>query len=175
MVRLAWLLVPIYCKCSVDVLNIWGRGSVTGPWITGDCCWVTVCGFTQPRWMRPAISLADRLRGPHSWLVCHCRHQPSVFVSCQFFPHFLFDWLRLHMCWLFSVFWWLGVFHLRLSILLIWLLLLPQTLLGLWHFFFFFKSNLSIMKHARSLRHYIAQLNLSLLSFPFPLGYLNML
>lgn len=134
MLRLAWLLAPIYCKCIVDVLNIWGRGSVTGPWITGDCCWVTVCGFTQPCWMRPAISLANRPRGTHSWLVCHCRHQPSVFVSCHFFPHFLFDWLRLHMCWLFSVFWWLWVFHLRLSILLIWLLLLPQTPIGLWHF-----------------------------------------
>lgn len=46
--RLAWLLVPIspdiYCKCGVDVLNIWGwgcGGAVTGPWITGDGCWVT--------------------------------------------------------------------------------------------------------------------------------------
>lgn len=27
MARLAWLHVAIYCKCSVDVLNIWARGS----------------------------------------------------------------------------------------------------------------------------------------------------
>lgn len=69
----------------MDVLNIWGRMSVTRPWITGDCCWVTqsgVCGFF---WMRLLLSLAVKQTVSRSFLPCVSLSS----ASCRFFPCFL--------------------------------------------------------------------------------------
>lgn len=123
MLRSPWLLAPvspdIYSKCGGDVLNIWGRGSVTRPWITGDCSWVTESrerGFSRPRRLPLLISLANRLWVAHSCRVCHCCHQPSVFILLSSLSSLSVDGWHPHLCWLFSVFWWQGHCQLRLSI-----------------------------------------------------------
>ena len=104
---LAWLLVPISpdisCKCNVDVLNIWGQGSVTGPWLTGECRWVT--GST--------VWFSFTAAGSPSSRSCSPRVSLFVFSLVLLFPPdtscLTLHWLiapSYSRSWSFLMFWW---------------------------------------------------------------------